>query len=126
MNKARSFGDRLADRAQRLGPAELRVGQFVRDNREETMVSSASALASRTGTSDATVVRAVKALGYAGMGALRQALASELRDDLSLPSRMVRTLGEVGEAPDGSFSLTIQRHQQALERLAPGYQSRLV
>lgn len=96
MKKDQSFEGRLADSIEQLGPTELRVAQFLRDNREEVLVSSASALASRTGTSDATVIRAVKALGYEGMAELRKGLASELRDDLSLASRMTRTLGEVG------------------------------
>src|ERR1700704_150307 len=118
VRRDQSFEDRLAARTQRLGPTELRVAQFIRDNREEALVSSASALASRTDTSDATVIRVVKAVGYAGMAELRQELASELRDDLSLASRMVRTLDEVGEAPGGSFGLTLQKHQRALERLS--------
>lgn len=117
MKKDQSFENRLAASMQQLGPMELRVAQFLRDNREEVLVSSASALAARTDTSDATVIRTVRAIGYAGMAELRQALASELRDDLSLASRMARTLGEVGDAPGDSFGLTIQRHQRALQRL---------
>jgi DNA-binding MurR/RpiR family transcriptional regulator len=114
--KSQSFNARLADGIERLGPTEQRVAQFLRENREEVLVSSASALASRTGTSDATVIRTVKALGYQGMSELRQELAGELRNDLSLASRMARTLGDV-EAPGDSFALTLQSHQQALERL---------
>jgi DNA-binding MurR/RpiR family transcriptional regulator len=117
VRKGQSFESRLAARMERLGPTELRVAQFLRDNREEVLVSSASALAARTETSDATVIRAVKAIGYAGMAEFRRELASELRTDLSLASRMVRTLDEVGETRGGSFGLTLQRHQQALERL---------
>jgi DNA-binding MurR/RpiR family transcriptional regulator len=108
---------RLDASRERLRPTELRVAQFLRDNREEVLVSSASALAARTNTSDATVIRTVKAIGYAGMAEIRQGLASELRADLSLASRMARTLDEVGDAPVGSFALTLQRHQEALERL---------
>jgi DNA-binding MurR/RpiR family transcriptional regulator len=117
VTKDRSFEIRFAASRELLGPTELRVAQFLRDNREELLVSSASALASRTGTSDATVIRTVKALGYVGMAELRQELAKELRNDLSLASRMARTLDEVSEAPGGSFALTLQQHQQALERL---------
>lgn len=117
VKKDHSFEGRLGASMQRLGPTELRVAQFLRNNREEVLVSSASALAARTSSSDATVIRTVKAVGYAGMAELRQALASELRDDLSLASRMARTLGEVGDTLGGSFGSTIQRHQQALERL---------
>jgi DNA-binding MurR/RpiR family transcriptional regulator len=117
LTKDRSFESRFAASRERLGPTELRVALFLRDNREEALVSSASALASRTGTSDATVIRTVKAVGYAGMAALRQELANELRNDLSLASRMARTLDEVSDEPGGSFTLTLQQHQQALERL---------
>ena len=117
MTKDQSFEDRFAARIHQLGPTELRVAQFLCDNREEVLVSSASALASRTSTSDATVIRTVKAVGYSGMAELRQRLANELREDLSLASRMARTLGDVGETPDGAFALTIQSHQHALERL---------
>jgi DNA-binding MurR/RpiR family transcriptional regulator len=117
VKKGPSFDDRLATSKARLGPTELRVAQFLRDNREEALVSSASALASRTDTSDATVIRTVKAVGYSGMADLRRELASELRNDLSLASRMARTLDEVGEIPGDSFAVTLQNHQRALERL---------
>jgi DNA-binding MurR/RpiR family transcriptional regulator len=102
---------------ERLGPTELKVARYLRDHREEALVSSASALAARTNTSDATVIRTVKAIGYAGMAALRQGLARELRADLSLASRMARTLGEVDDGVAGRFDLTLQNHQQALQRL---------
>src|ERR1700730_9769823 len=76
VKKDRSFESRFAASRERLGPTELRVAQFLHDNREEVLVSSASALASRTSTSDATVIRTVKALGYSGMAGLRRELAS--------------------------------------------------
>jgi DNA-binding MurR/RpiR family transcriptional regulator len=117
VKKDRSLEARIDASRDQLGPTELRVAQFLRDNREEVLVSSASALAARTNTSDATVIRTVKGIGYAGMAELRQSLAGELRADLSLASRMARTLDEVGDTPVGSMALTLQRHQQALERL---------
>ena len=52
MKKDESFEGRLASRLDRLGPTELRVAQFLRDNREEVLVSSASTLALRTSTSE--------------------------------------------------------------------------
>lgn len=113
----RTLEGRLALNMERLGSAECRVAQFLRDNREEVLVSSAMAIASRTRTSDATVIRTVKALGYSGMADFRQELACELRNDLSLASRMAPRLDEVGEAPASSFALTLQSHQQALEHL---------
>jgi len=89
--------------------------QYFRENREEVMVASAAILASRIGTSDATVIRAVKALGYSGLDALRQDLAAELRRNLSPASRLARTLGEM--EPHSAFSATIDIHVNALEDL---------
>ena len=99
MKKDECFEARLATRMEQLGPAELRVAQFLRDNRETVLVSSASALAASTQTSDATVIRTVRALGYEGMAEFRQEMVCELRDDLSLASRMARTIGEVEDQP---------------------------
>jgi hypothetical protein len=47
-------------------------------------------------TSDATVVRTAKALGFSGLDELRRALADEIRTALSPADRLTRTLGEVG------------------------------
>jgi len=118
MKNAHSFETRLSAIMAQLGPSELRVAQFIRDNREEALMSSASALAARTTTSDATVIRAMKAMGYASMAGLRQELAGELRNDLSLASRLVRTLDEVEEVSGGSLEVTLRAHQQALARLS--------
>src|SRR6516225_4031035 len=81
MNHA-SFASRLAGACDRLGPTELRVARFLSDNREVALVSSAGALASRLGTSDATIIRTVQAVGYSGLAEFRRELAGELRDEL--------------------------------------------
>ena len=59
------------------------MARFFQENREEVLIASAAALAEKTGTSDATVIRAAKALGFAGMTDLRRALAGELRQSVS-------------------------------------------
>ena len=117
MERSKSLADRLGANLRRLGRTELRVASYLRDNREEALASSASALAARTGSSDATVIRTVKSLGYAGMAGLRQGLADELRSDLTLAARMTRTLEAVRDAPGDALAATLQQHQQALERL---------
>jgi DNA-binding MurR/RpiR family transcriptional regulator len=108
---------RLAAASSRLPPAELRVARFLRDHREEALISSAQALAARIGISDATVIRAVQGLGYRGMGDLRKQLAEELRGVRTLAARMARTLGDAGRAPHGIFDNTLREHERALERL---------
>jgi DNA-binding MurR/RpiR family transcriptional regulator len=108
---------RLAAAGSRLGPTELRVARFMCDHREEVLVSSALALAAKLGTSDATVIRAVQALGYGGMGDLRKRLAEELREVHTLAARMARTLDDVGRSPEGILERTLAEHLRALERL---------
>lgn len=108
------FEDKLLER---LSPAEQQVAAFFRDRSEEVLISSASALASRTGTSDATVVRTARALGFAGLNDLKRVLASEIRQRLTLVDRMERTLEEAGLGPADAFTLAMDIHEQSLASL---------
>jgi DNA-binding MurR/RpiR family transcriptional regulator len=109
--------ERVAASRERLSPAERAVARFFQGNREEVMVASAQALAARIGTSDATVVRATRALGYAGMEAMRRDLAAELRASLAPASRVARTLRDTGSDPKSAFDMTIAIHERALDKL---------
>lgn len=111
------FEDNLAERFERLSPAEQRVAAFFRDKSEDVLISSATALASRTGTSDATVVRTAKALGFAGLADLKRVLAGEMRQRLTLADRMERTLEETGDDPASAFTLVMSIHEQSLASL---------
>jgi DNA-binding MurR/RpiR family transcriptional regulator len=112
-----SFDERVAARLENMSPAERQAVGFFQDNREEVLVASALALATKIGTSDATVIRAVKALGYASLDELRRQLAAELRRNLSPASRLERTLGAVGDETASALGLTLDIHVQAIERL---------
>ncbi len=117
MKPAGTFDERVDAVFERMRPAEQRVARFFRGNREEVLIASASALAKEAGTSDATVIRTAKALGFAGMEELRRKLAEELRENLSPASRLARTLGEVGDDLAAAFDVTLDVHRQALEDL---------
>ncbi len=93
------------------------MARYFLENREEVLVASAAALAEKTDTSDATVVRTAKALGFAGLDALRRALADEIRIAVSPADRLTRTLGEVGDSLSAAFTLTLDIHMRALEGL---------
>ena len=112
-----TFNDRIAERLGQMSPAEQRVARFFQENREEVLIASAAALAAKAATSDATVVRAAKALGFSGLEELRRALADELRSSLSPAERLTRTLGEVGDSLSTAFELTLDIHLQSLEGL---------
>ncbi|MEA2846263.1 MAG: hypothetical protein QOG78_1544 [Rhodospirillaceae bacterium] len=117
MRQNLTLDERVAASLERLSPAERDVARFFQDNREEVMVASAQALAARIGTSDATVVRATRALGYAGMEAMRRDLAAEMRASLAPASRVARTLGDAGADPKSAFDMTIAIHERALDKL---------
>jgi DNA-binding MurR/RpiR family transcriptional regulator len=117
MPSAASFAQRVNEKLPRLSPVERRVAEFFRENREEVLVASAARIAERVGTSDATVIRTTRNLGYAGLAALRRELADELRASLSPAARLARTLGEVGDDLETVFRLTIETHRASLDRL---------
>jgi len=117
MESPETFDERVNASLDRIAPAQQRVARFIRENREEVLIASASALAAKAGTSDATVVRTAKALGFSGMDELRRALAAELRDNLSPATRLARTLSDVGDDLEAAFHVTLDIHQKALESL---------
>ena len=114
---ALTFNERVARRLVQMSPAEQRVARFFQDNREEVLMASAVALAAKAATSDATVVRATKALGFAGLEELRRSLAAELRASLSPADRLTKTLGRIGDDLQAGFALTLDTHINSLQNL---------
>lgn len=117
MDGQSTFSERVAANLTQLTPTERGIVEFLQANREEALIASASTLAAKIGTSDASVVRTAKTLGYAGLDDLRQALAAELRQNLTPASRLVRTLGEAGGTIESAMAMTLAIHMQTIERL---------
>jgi len=76
--KTESLIDRVAGSAGTLPAALQSVAQFIAQHPDVASASSAAELGVVTGTSDATVVRTAKALGYAGVKDMRRAAAEVL------------------------------------------------
>ncbi|HVC51570.1 MAG TPA: MurR/RpiR family transcriptional regulator [Stellaceae bacterium] len=114
---APTFDARVAERFGQMSPAEQRVARYFQENREEVLIASAAALAAKAETSDATVVRATRALGFSGLEELRRTLAGELRRSLSPAARLSRTLGDVGGNLFAAFERTMELHLRSLESL---------
>ena len=113
-----TFEERIASRYPELRPAEQRVVRFFRDRREEVLIASAATMAAKAKTSDATVIRTARALGYSGLDGLRRALAEEMHQSLSPAERMSRTLDEVGGGRAAAFHTTIGTHLECLQALS--------
>jgi DNA-binding MurR/RpiR family transcriptional regulator len=75
-----TFQERYADAGPRLTPSEKKIGEYLLRNPDEVLGSSALRIAEATGTSDASVIRTVKGLGYQGLPELKKEfLGSVLR-----------------------------------------------
>lgn len=75
---AADFRTRVEAALPGLSPAARRVALELLDERSRLGFHSATEIARRAGTSDATVIRAVQALGYRGLVELKAAIADEL------------------------------------------------
>lgn len=85
------------------------------DNPQEVAFASAEQLGRFTGTSDATVIRTVKSLGYPGLPSLKRALQESLRDRLTPAGRLNRSLAAVGGDPKQVFEAVVNEHIGLLE-----------
>ncbi|WP_237478612.1 MurR/RpiR family transcriptional regulator [Lichenibacterium dinghuense] len=116
-NPPAPFTARIAGNMGALSRAERRVAHVLRDGREEILFASASALAKKAGTSDATVVRTVRALGYSTFDELRLAMASEMRAEPSQADRLAATLDDVVRDPTSILGRTVAQHVRALTKM---------
>ena len=108
------FRSRLESHRTTLPPASLRVADYIDANRAAVLASSALELAARTSTSDATVIRTVQALGFAGLGALKRALVTSVGRPAGLAHDMRRTLADVGEDSGRAIDLVFKAHNEAM------------
>jgi DNA-binding MurR/RpiR family transcriptional regulator len=110
-----SFEEQVSRRIAALTPAERRVAQHLLDTGPEGALSSAAEIAEQLGTSDATVVRTAKALGYGGLADLRRALAAPNASP-PLEQRLRQTLAET--PPDELLTACITHHRSDVDMLA--------
>jgi DNA-binding MurR/RpiR family transcriptional regulator len=107
--------DRLLRSANlRLGSAGNRVVRFIDENRELTLASSAATLGDLTTTSDATVVRTIQALGFAGLSELKRAILDALGQESNPANDMRRTLDELQTRTGRALDSVVQAHLDGL------------
>jgi DNA-binding MurR/RpiR family transcriptional regulator len=105
----------LAARLDRItGGAERRVADYLLRAGPRAAAMSALEIARAVGTSDATVIRTAKTLGFSSLRELRQALAEDEEADLS--TRLQATIGDSPSAHDVLAS-AVDRHLEALNTL---------
>jgi DNA-binding MurR/RpiR family transcriptional regulator len=112
-----TFDNRVALHFDAMSPAERRVLRVLSEAREDVLIASAASLAAKAGTSDATVVRTVKSLGFKGMDEFRRLLAQEMKQGTTIANRLTGTLREVGDDPHAALHTTLDIHRDAIESL---------
>lgn len=96
-----------------LGAAGQRVAKFIDENRQIVLGSSAAALGARIGTSDATVLRTIQTLGFAGLADLKAAILGS--EPVSTPADdMRRTLINLEKATGQALDGILQAHADGL------------
>ena len=116
-----AFRARLDESAAGLAPSLLKVARYMDRHRARVLAASAAGIAGLAGTSDATVVRTARALGYAGLPELKRALAESLDPPSTPADEMRRTLGEVGADVGHAVDAVLDAQEAALRSLrTPG------
>ena len=105
-----AFDDRVEAALETLPPAEQRMARFFVNQKQSVLLGSAAEIAALAGTSDATVVRTARSLGFESLSALRQVLLADLTGTVSPGRRLAHTLQETG-----SDSASALRHVVGLD-----------
>ncbi|WP_233902001.1 MurR/RpiR family transcriptional regulator [Paracoccus denitrificans] len=126
--KARDlFSERYERRRDRLSPAFQRVAGYIDANRLAVLTSSAIEIARAAGTSDATVIRTVQALGFAGLQELRRELAAGLGQRTTPADNLKRTLDDAEEQIDAAVENLLDVYAAGLEVLrSAGFRENLM
>ena len=114
---ADSFETRFARLGAELGAAGQRVARWIAQNPAAALASSATALAAEAETSDATVIRTVQTLGYAGLAELKRAIAAALDrgESAATPADNMRlTLAELEGVSLKAIDTVLDTHDAAL------------
>ena len=111
------LSDRLRTRARGLSPSLLRVLEFIDANRHEAMTKSAMELAAAIGTSDATVIRAVQAVGFDGLKELKQVLASAFGSGQTPVDTITRTVASIKKHSATAVDQVFADHRETFAAL---------
>jgi len=112
------LGDRYRTRISSLSPGLQRVAHYINENRASVAEATALEIAQATASSDATVIRTVQALGFAGLRDLRLTLAEWSGLAINSAAKMSATVGALDCDINASIDFVLQGHQQACDALA--------
>jgi len=112
------FGERLKNRRASLSPSLLSVADYIDQHRHAVLGKSALEIAAETGTSDATVIRAIQALGFEGLLDLKDTLEAHIGETDSPSEKMAATTEELKNSVSSAIDFVIHDHRNAMEALS--------
>jgi DNA-binding MurR/RpiR family transcriptional regulator len=108
--------ERVAARIGELTSTERRIAEYFAEHPQEVAFGSADELSAATNTSDASVVRTAKALGYDGLPGLKRALRAQLQGLLTPANRLRNSLESLGSGHEAVLRATLRDHIDRLEQ----------
>lgn len=124
--KVDRFGERLRSRGASLSPQLKVVADYINENRRTALGQSALEIAAETGTSDATVIRAVQALGFDGLKDLKRTLAGFLGGFVSSADKMTSTTEQLARDVDASIDFVRAGHIAGIEQVTSAENRRAI
>ena len=112
------YGDRFRARAHQLTPRLHQVATYINENREAVMEQTAMEIAALLKTSDATVVRAIQALGFAGLRDLKSTLEHWFGPVISASEKISTTVNILTSDVNSSIDFVLEGHQHTCEVLS--------
>lgn len=94
-NTGPTFQERYADAGPRLTPSEKKIGEYLLRHPDVVLSSSALQIAEATGTSDASVIRTVKGLGYRGLPDLKKEFLGSVLRRRSMPATLGHNIDSI-------------------------------
>ena len=101
-----------------LSASSQRVAAYIDANRIEALTKSAAELAWAIGTSDATVIRTVQALGFSGLPELKRELAMSYGKGFSPADNLKRTLSIIESDIERGISFVLSTHQEGIAHVS--------
>ncbi|SHN46325.1 MurR/RpiR family transcriptional regulator [Cryptosporangium aurantiacum] len=117
------LNDLVREKFGTLSPAERQVAEYLVRQPERVVFMSAAQLAEATGTSDATVIRTARSLGFAGLPELKHGIGESLLNVVSPGERVTHRLqgqdGSGARVLDTVFTEVRERVDEQQRRLDP-------
>lgn len=112
-----SLAAKIEERWDHLRVSEQSVARYLADDPFAALYCTASDLAERTGTSDATVVRTARALGYSGLPDLKRQASIELTKTVDPSTRLEQAISRAAEAKDESIAAVLDDAVETVQDL---------